>query len=93
MKECNTRPHPILIKENSVFIENLKVAAEEYACWGFYCQGYGSYYKDLMDRTAYPRETKFEELGGFQTMPINWGINTPIIRRFFDAVRRIARGE
>ena len=35
------------------------------------------------------RETEFAELSGYQTMPVNWGINTEIKRAFFGRVKEI----
>ena len=72
------RPRPVLINEDSVVVESLDVALSEYASWGFYCQGYGSAYKDLMDWTTQDREGRYEYLSGYQTLPVNWSINTPV---------------
>lgn len=85
-------PKPILINEDSVFVENLEAAIQEYASWGFYHQGYGSHYKDLMDWSARQRESRYEELSGFQTVPVNWGINDPWKRAFFERLRHITQG-
>jgi len=90
--EYTARPRPILINEDSVFIENLEAAVEEGPSWGFYCQDYGSEYKDRMDWTEYGRELDFDALSGYQTMPVNWGINTPVKRAFFERVRTITGG-
>ena len=89
--EYINRPRPILINEDSVFVENLDAAVSEYASWGFYCQGYGSDYKDLTDWKK-PRETEFENLSGFQTIPVNWSINTKRKKQFFDKVYEITQG-
>jgi hypothetical protein len=86
------RPRPIVINEDSVFIENMEAAVAEGASWGFYCQGYGSAYKDRMDWTVRGREERYEDLSGYQTVPVNWGINTPIKRAFFDRLRAITGG-
>lgn len=83
------RPRPIAINEDSVFVENLEAAVDEYASWGFYCQGYGSGYRDRFDWTAHGREDSYEELSGFQTPPVNWGINDPQKKAFFDALKEI----
>lgn len=87
--EYQDRPRPLLINEDSVFVENMEAALDEYASWGFYCQGYGSDYKDRMNWKQHPREDKFEELSGFQTVPVNWGINTRLKRRFFQCLDEI----
>jgi len=83
------RPRPILVNEDTIYIENLDAAFAEGCSWGFYNQGYGSGYKDRTDWTAKPRETAFEHLSGYQTLPINWGINDPVKRAFFDRVAEI----
>lgn len=91
-EEYKKRPRPIVVNEDSVFVENLEAAVEEGCSWGFYCQGYGCDYKDRMDWTGQGRETACEELSGFQTLPVNWGINTPIKRAFFEKVKEITGG-
>jgi hypothetical protein len=83
------RPRPILINEDSIFIENLEAAVSESCSWGFYCQGYGSQYRDLKDWTVRGRETRYEALSGYQTLPVNWSINTEVKRVFFDRVAAI----
>ena len=90
--EYAARPRPVLINEDSIFVENLDTAVGEYASWGFYCQGYGSAYRDRMDWTVRPRETSFGELSGFQTLPVNWAINDPIKKAFFERVKAITGG-
>jgi hypothetical protein len=87
------RPRPILVNEDSVFVENLEAAVAEGASWGFYCQGYGSVYQDRMNWKTHDREDRYEELSGYQTVPVNWGINTPIKKAFFDRVLEITGGE
>jgi hypothetical protein len=82
-------PRPILINEDSVFVENMEAAVGEYVSWGFYCQGYGCHCRDRMDWTTHGRETRYEELSGFQTVPVNWSINTPIKRAFFERLLEI----
>ena len=83
----------MLVNEDSVFVENLDAAVGEGASWGFYCQGYGSVYRDRMDWKTRPRESSFAELSGFQTLPVNWSVNTAIKRAFFDRVREITQGK
>jgi hypothetical protein len=87
--EYVARPRPIVVNEDSVFVENLEAAVEEGASWGFYHQGYGSNYKDRMDWKVKPRETEYAQLSGYQTLPVNWGINDEFKRAFFDKVREI----
>lgn len=86
------RPRPIVVNEDSVFVENLEAAVAEGCSWGFYCQGYGSDYRDRMDWKERPRETEFDDLSGFQTVPVNWGINTPRKRAFFERLKEITTG-
>jgi hypothetical protein len=86
------RPCPIVVNEDSIFVENLEAAVDEYCSWGFYCQGYGSHYRDRMDWTIRERETRYEDLSGFQTLPVNWSINTAIKRAFFDRLRMVTGG-
>lgn len=90
--EFRKHPRPILINEDSVFVENMEAAMDEYASWGFYCQGYGCHYRDRMDWTTRGRETCYEELSGFQTVPVNWSINTPIKRTFFERLSETTGG-
>ncbi len=95
LKECDgfrKRPRPICVNEDSIFVENLEAAVREGCSWGFYCQGYGCNYRDRMDWTTRDREDRCEDLSGFQTLPVNWGINTPIKRAFFDRVMEITGG-
>ena len=54
--EYKKRPRPILVNEDSIFVENLEAAVDEYASWGFYCQGYGSEYRDRMNWKTRDRE-------------------------------------
>jgi hypothetical protein len=84
-------PKPILINEDSVFVENLEAAVDEYASWGFYHQGFGSHYKDLSDWTTQEREDRVEDLSGFQTVPVNWGINDSWKKAFFERVQSLTR--
>jgi hypothetical protein len=86
------RARPVLVNEDSIFIENLCAAVDSYASWGLYSQGYGSGYKDRMDWSAHEREREVSQLSGYQTLPVNWGINTPDKAMFFQAVREITRG-
>ncbi len=86
------RPRPIMVNEDSTFVENLEAAIEAGASWGFYCQGFGSEYKDIQDWTIHGRECEYEELSGFQTVPVNWSINDPIKQRFFNRLLTITSG-
>lgn len=86
------RPRPIVVNEDSVFVENLDAAFAEGCSWGFYCQGYGSAYKDRSDWTTHGREQEYAALSGYQTVPVNWGINTDRKRAFFARVKEITGG-
>jgi hypothetical protein len=90
--EYQRRPRPVVVNEDSVFIENLDAAIDEYASWGFYCQGYGSDYADRTDWRARSRETCYADLSGYQTLPVNWGLNTADKRAFFGRLREITGG-
>ncbi len=87
------RPRPVVVNEDSVSVENMEAALSQYCSWGFYCQGYGSGYEDRVDWTDRGREKKYEELSGFQTLPVNWGINTPAKRAFFDRLGEMTGGK
>ncbi|MFN3730042.1 MAG: hypothetical protein ACK4XJ_10050 [Fimbriimonadaceae bacterium] len=81
------RPRPILINEDSIHIDNLYAAVRHGASWGYYDQGFGSDgYHGRFDWRVRGREDRCETLSGFQTLPVNWSINTGHKRAFFDAV-------
>jgi hypothetical protein len=83
------KPCPILVNEDTIFTDNLETCVDEYVSWGLYCQGFGSDYQDRMNWKIHPRETCYEDLSGFQTIPVNWGIHTPEKRPFFERVCEI----
>ncbi|MFW5870333.1 MAG: hypothetical protein ACOCVL_01570 [Candidatus Sumerlaeota bacterium] len=87
------RPRPICVNEDSIFVENMEAALREYASWGFYCQGYGSGYKDRMNWREHGREKHYADLSGYQTVPVNWSINTPIKKAFFERLKEITGGQ
>jgi hypothetical protein len=82
-------PKPIVVNEDSIFVNNMEAAVAEGCSWGFYCQGYGSHYRDRTDWTLHPREECYEELSGYQTVPVNWSISTPDKRVFFKRLEEI----
>lgn len=90
--EHQARPRPICVNEDSIFVENLDAAIAEGASWGFYCQGFGSDYQDRMNWKAHDREPTLETLSGYQTLPVNWGMNTAIKAAFFNRVAEISGG-
>jgi hypothetical protein len=85
-------PRPILINEDSVHLDSLEASIDEYVSWGFYCQGYGcggKWKHGRFDWLSRDRETRYEDLSGFQTVPVNWGINTDIKRAMFAKIAEI----
>jgi len=89
------RPRPIVINEDSIHLDSLEVAVDEYASWGYYSQGYGCggrWKHGRFNWLAHGRESRYEELSGFQTIPVNWGINTDEKRAFFERVRQLTGG-
>lgn len=86
-------PRPILINEDSVYLDSLDAAFEEYVSWGYYSQGYGcsGWKHGRFDWPAQERESNFDDLSGYQTVPVNWGINTPLKREFFDRIKTITQ--
>lgn len=86
-------PGPLLMNEDSVYLESLDAAFEEYVSWGYYSQGYGcgGWKHGRFDWPAQDREISYEDLSGYQTVPVNWGINTPRKREFFARVKTITQ--
>jgi hypothetical protein len=94
LEPIRKRPRPLIINEDSTLIANLEAALEEGVSWGFYHQGYGSEstYDRFVDWARGERETTFETLSGFQTLPVNWCINDPWKEHFFTHLKRITGG-
>jgi hypothetical protein len=93
MPEYRQHPKPIVINEDSPGLPNLEVAWRSGVSWGYFDQGYagaeawgGDAYVDYQSKT---REDRYEDLSGFQTPPVNWGINTALKRAFFQRVAEI----
>ena len=84
------RPRPICINEDGIDLANLDAAVAGHASWGLYHQGYGCDYRDRTDWTIHGREERYEDLSGFQTLPVNWGLNTPLKRTIFEHIAEIA---
>jgi hypothetical protein len=84
-------PKPIVWNEDSPNVGNLDAAVACGTSWGYYDQGFGSgWWGDIwVDYRSRERETRYEDLSGLQTPPINWGINTSLKRAFFDRVAEI----
>jgi hypothetical protein len=79
------RPMPIVFNEDDHFDfelpeNNCLAALESYASWGYYDPGPGA--------GGNPAYGDYVE--GYQNVPVNWGINTPRKRAFFDLVRAVA---
>ena len=93
MPAYQQHPKPIMINEDSPGLPNLEVAWRNGVSWGYFDQGYGGAagwtgdaYVNYRSR---PRESRYEELSGFQTPPVNWTINTDLKRAFFRRVAEI----
>jgi hypothetical protein len=87
------RPRPLLINEDSIYLENMTASLAEGASWGFYHQGFGSDYTDKrLSWKGLPRESEFPRLSGFQTVPVNWSVNDSAKRAFFARVAEITGG-
>lgn len=90
--EHQARPRPICVNEDTIYTENLDAAFGEYCSWGYYSQGYGSGYRDRTDWTVHEREKNLADLSGYQTVPVNWAINTDEKRAFFQRLQEITSG-
>lgn len=88
-----SRPRPICCNEDSIDVANMEVSLDEHVSWGYYDQGYGCGQKQMKhDWLACDREPRYEELSGFQTVPVNWSINTEHKRRFFGRLQEVTGG-
>jgi hypothetical protein len=91
--EFQKNPKPIIVNEDSTGISNLNTAFSKYVSWGYYDQGYNGEPRIhdiwVTDTAHRPRELRVEDLSGFQTPPVNWNINTPRKRAFFERVAQI----
>ena len=79
------RPMPVLFIEDDHFefdrpLNNFTVALSRYASWGYFDPGGG----------AGGAAASGDYTEGFQNVPINWGINTPRKRAFFNLVREVS---
>lgn len=78
------RPMPILFNEDDHFAfdqpdNNMMAALRSYASWGYYDGGPGS--------GGHHAVSDYVE--GYQNVPVNWGINTPVKRAFFDKLKEV----
>ena len=90
--EFKKRVCPVMINEDSTNLANCLASVEEYCGWGYYSQGAGSGEKEYDNVHGSEREKDYEKLSGFQTVPVNWSINTPLKKEFFDLVKEITQG-
>jgi len=85
-------PKPIVVNEDSPAVPNMDAAWRNGASWGYYDQGFEGQADDPYVHYA-PRPRwntgPYEELNGFQTPPVNWTINTPFKRAFFERVAEV----
>jgi len=87
-------PRPIVVNEDSIHVDSLEAAIDEYASWGYYSQGYGCggrWKHGRFDWLAKEREDGYEDLSGFQTVPVNWSLNTERKREFFERLAKITQ--
>jgi len=92
MPAYRANPKPILINEDSPAVPNMDAAWRNGASWGYYDQGFEGQGDDpYVWYGDKPRWNKgpLEELSGFQTPPVNWTINTPFKRAFFERVAEV----
>lgn len=85
-------PKPIVINEDSPAVAQLEVCWPRYVSWGYYDQGFEGQADDpYVHYVPRPRWNTgpLAELNGFQTPPVNWTINTPFKRLFFERVAEI----
>jgi hypothetical protein len=84
------RPRPICCNEDSIDLRNLEASLDGGCSWGYYDQGFGCNEKQTkMDWTTRPRERRYQDLSGFQTVPVNWSVNTDYKRAFFQRLREV----
>jgi hypothetical protein len=93
MPAFKASPKPLIINEDSTGIPNLEVSWQNYVSWGYYDQGYNGEARQhdiwVEDMAFRLRETRVENLSGFQTPPVNWTINTQRKKAFFERVAEI----
>lgn len=92
MPAYQRNPKPIIFNEDSPAIANMEAAWTHGTSWGYYDQGWAGQGPDPYEPYA-PRPRgnagPLESLTGYQTPPVNWGINTPFKRVFFERVAEI----
>lgn len=84
------RTVPICCNEDSIDMPSFEAALDAGISWGYFDQGYGcgqrQHKHDWLQRE---REPRFENLSGFQTLPVNWSINTEHKRAFFNRLAEV----
>ena len=84
LRGWRAHPMPILFNEDDHFdfdrpVNNMKVAVEAYTGWGYFdggsSSGGGIAHGNYRD--------------GYQLVPVNWGINTPVKQGFFRSLQEI----
>jgi hypothetical protein len=81
------RSQPIVFNEDDHFEfdqprNNFLAAVREHASWGYFDPGSG----------AGGAGARGNYVDGYQLVPVNWGINTPRKRAFFDLLREMTGG-
>jgi hypothetical protein len=93
MRAYRIAPKPLVINEDSPAMPNFEAAWPKGVSWGYYDQGWHGQGDDPWEsytpRPRYRDDAPWEQLSGFQTPPVNWGINTPFKRAFFERVAEI----
>jgi hypothetical protein len=93
MEAYRIAPKPIIINEDSPAMPNFEVAWRKGVSWGYYDQGWhgqgGDPWEAYSPRPRWRDDAPWDDLTGFQTPPVNWGINTPFKRAFFERVAEI----
>lgn len=83
-------PRPICCNEDSIDIASFDAALDAGVSWGYYDQGYGCGEEQTKcNWLAHERECDYERLSGFQTLPVNWGINTLHKKAFFEHLKTV----
>jgi hypothetical protein len=94
--EMQRNPKPLIINEDSPGLPNMEVAWKRNISWGYYDQGNngeGTLHPLWIDREPRVREDNYKKLSGFQTPPVNWGINTLEKQAFFNRVAEITAAQ
>jgi hypothetical protein len=88
-KQPSYRPMPILFDEDDHYdfdkpVNNFKAAISAYAGWGYFDNG------GQVDKDTHRNPEVGNYFDGYQNVPVNWGINTPRKKAFFDLVKKIS---